>query len=121
VTNCIRTLGPVIVSLALLTGPSAAEPTFFPFQYEGPDFMETPGDPFAQTMYIQGLSDALTYITPENAMGGKLSECHYDGRKIDSTFLLIRTLSRIENDPEPKPIIATLMEIMREVCGRYLK
>ncbi|MCG8556274.1 MAG: hypothetical protein MJD61_13440 [Proteobacteria bacterium] len=117
----MRNLGPVIVSSALLTGASTAEPTLFPFQYNGPQFMERPGDPFAQVMYIEGLSDALTYITSENAMGAELSACHYGGTRIDPIFLLTRTSSRIENDPEPKPIIATLMEIMREACQMYLK
>jgi len=72
-------------------------------------------------MYIRGLSDALTYITAENAIGAELTKCHYDGSRIDPTFLHVRTVIRIERQTEPKPIIATFLDLMREICADHLK
>lgn len=91
-----------------------------PFQLVSQDrFLKWPAD--AQATYLQGASDALTYVTPDVAVGDGLSRCYAEA-KVTGVFGFFQpVLEAVEDARRDEPLVAVLRRTLVAGCGDLMR
>jgi len=75
-----------------------------------------------QISYVHGVADAIFFLTPDNAVGARLSKCFDEALATAGVIVVTNMLEkRLQANPGADPIPATLLELYKSDCKDYLK
>jgi len=111
----------VLTAMALTHAVGSAPAANTAFQIVERDEWLFKWHPYDQTIYLEGVSDALTYVTPDLAAGEGLSKC-YRAVGFDSGVDLISPLrSELKRASSAKTLPGVLLQMLKRDCKEFMK
>ncbi len=74
-----------------------------------------------QVTYLEGMSDALTFVTPERANGEALSTCMRAAKFRSGLDLYHGLLDQLKTAPSHEPIPSVLLRLLDKGCKEFMK
>jgi len=76
---------------------------------------------YDQITYLEGMSDALTFVSPEDAIGPALSNCFRAAKLRSGLEIYPPLLDELKTSPPSELLPEVLMRVLRKACKDYLK
>lgn len=111
----------LIAGASAIAGRVGAEATFQPFQLVDRQAFLEKLPAAAQADYLKGMSDAFTFLRPENAIGAGLTKCFREWGVKHVFYLYAPVFTNLKEAKPSEPIASVFLRTVRPICGESIK